>query len=334
MNVSTPSETLLLRFPNYQVNNGRCRIQGSQTLLLSKQGDRLYGKLPWIWDEQHDAATLTGYLTGQSLSMTLTPPSIGGFRLSFRGEQKASASSASTSYAGVVEAHDYCRNIKGNSFTLTLISPVQPNRQSAKIPLFQKPFELEYLITNYFDHKLPQQFQDNNGALVTWNGQELLLGSPGASIDGHAGYDWATPEGTPLLAVADGTVFRAEESEPFFCPLLGKMTSGLDVYLEHTAPSGDRFMSEYVHLSRIDVQSGQAIKAGDVIGLSGNTGCSTGPHLHFGVYRIADNQQWKIIDPYGWSGSTRDPWSQAFNGTESVWLWKEGKTPILYEWGQ
>lgn len=330
---SGQSKTFLLRFPNYWVVNGRCQAEGTQTLLLSQRGDRIDGKLSWIWNDINDAATITGTITQHNVSMTLIPPSIGGFRLVFNGDVDTSASQPPSSFSGTVDAQDTCRRQDG-VFTLTALTSAQPSPQSLKQPLFQKPFELEYLMTNYFDHQVPRQFQDNNGYFVTWTGKALPLGSPGASIDGHAGYDWSTPEGTPLLAVADGVVHTAGESSVFYCPPLEKEISGLDVYLEHTAPNGDRFSTEYVHLSQIDVKPGQSVKAGDVIGLSGNTGCSTGPHLHFGVYRISKNQQWTIVDPYGWSSSDVDPWSQDSDGTESPWLWKDGEAPILYEYGR
>ncbi|MEB3212772.1 MAG: M23 family metallopeptidase [Leptolyngbyaceae bacterium] len=327
------STTFLLQFPSHWVSGGKCQVKGTQTMLVTKRGDRLDGRLSWIWNNKNDAAILSGSLTPQSVDMTLVPPSIGGFGLTFKGSPAPSTTPQLPSFSGRVEAQDTCRNQDG-AFTLTPVQPGVPNPQSAQLPFFRKPFELDYLITNYFDHQVPRQFQDNNGYFVTWTGQQLSLGSPGASIDGHAGYDWATPEGTPLLAVADGVVYAAGESETFFCPPLNRDTSGLEVYLEHTAPNGDRFGSEYVHLSRVDVVPGQAVKKGQVIGISGNTGCSTGPHLHFGVYRISNNQRWTIIDPYGWNGSRQDPWSRDANGAPSVWLWEAGHAPILYEYGR
>ncbi|MCL1464234.1 M23 family metallopeptidase [Argonema galeatum A003/A1] len=152
-------------------------------------------------------------------------------------------------------------------------------------------------------------------------------------MDGHEGYDWLMPEGTPLLAVAPGVVSFAGEGQPFRCPPLGNRTvTGLYLYIIHTAPNGERFQSEYVHLSRIGVQNGQPVRSGQQIGLSGNTGCSTAPHLHFGVRRLTNtnNGQPTLIDPYGWSGNNPDPWSQNPNGANSVMLWKKGQAPRIF----
>ncbi|MEM7772387.1 MAG: M23 family metallopeptidase [Cyanobacteria bacterium P01_E01_bin.6] len=323
----------LLRFPGYWVTNGRCQQDGTQTMLLSMRGDRLEGKLPWVWNNQHDAATLIGTVTDTAITMTLTPPSIGGFEVAFSGTSDKATPGSSTAFSGKVNAKDACQKQNG-TFTLNRIERSNPDSQASHLPLFQKPFDLEFLTTNYFDHQVPRQFQDNNGYLMTWAGQQLSIGSPGAGIDGHAGYDWSTPEGTPLLSVADGVIHTAGKSESFFCPPLNQETAGLEVYIEHSAPNGDRFASEYIHLSRIDVVAGQSVKAGQVIGLSGNTGCSTGPHLHFGVYRISRSQEWTIVDPYGWTAASLDPWSRDADGAESLWLWKEGQAPVLYEYGR
>lgn len=85
----------------------------------------------------------------------------------------------------------------------------------------------------------------------------------------HSGADYAAPEGTPVRAVADGTVALAEEH--FF--------AGKSVFVDH----GEGLISMSFHLSDIEVEEGQEVEAGDVIGRVGATGRATGPHLHFGV---------------------------------------------------
>ena len=336
-------ETWLLRFPKHWVANNQCQIQGTSTMIVTKTSDRLEGRLPWIWNGMNDAARLTGTVSGNAIAMTLQPPSIGGFSLIFEGikshsnqgenPQAEKSQGDAETFSGQVNADGVCRRFNG-TFTLTPIKRLTPSPDVKQVPFFYKPFELEFLTTNYFDHNVPLQFHDDNGYLVSWDGQQRPIGSPGAGIDGHGGYDWVLPEGTPLLAVADGIVNVAGESQSFFCPPLNRETSGLEVSIDHQAPNGDRLASEYLHLSRLDGVPGQSVKAGQVIGLSGNTGCSTGPHLHFGVYRMTNTQQWILIDPFGWNAASPDPWSRNSFENESMWLWQANQAPVLYEYGR
>jgi murein DD-endopeptidase MepM/ murein hydrolase activator NlpD len=87
---------------------------------------------------------------------------------------------------------------------------------------------------------------------------------------------------------------------------------GLYVRVRHQQLNIDTL---YAHLSRQDVKVGQAVKFGQVIGLSGNTGNSTGPHLHYEVRLITDSGQPDLasagetyrgrVDPMAWSAGLR-----------------------------
>lgn len=92
----------------------------------------------------------------------------------------------------------------------------------------------------------------------------------------HRGMDFGVPEGTPVYAPDGGVVVQFTNS---FTPWNGQQVRafGRGVCLDH----GDGWWSLYAHLSRIDVAIGQLIQPGDRLGLSGNTGVSTGPHLHW-----------------------------------------------------
>ncbi|WP_202388799.1 M23 family metallopeptidase [Pontixanthobacter aquaemixtae] len=87
----------------------------------------------------------------------------------------------------------------------------------------------------------------------------------------HAGLDFRASRGTPIVAVTDGRVVGA-----------GRMGGcGNAVRLNHAGGLATR----YCHMSRIAVRGGQSVQRGQVIGYVGSTGLSTGPHLHYEMYR-------------------------------------------------
>jgi murein DD-endopeptidase MepM/ murein hydrolase activator NlpD len=186
------------------------------------------------------------------------------------------------------------------------------------LPLLLSPLEGSLRPSNQFDHTQPQAGfgRPNDGRFTRWCGG-------GGSYDGHNGWDWPVAEGTPVLAAGPGEVRRATTEAPFFCPFLGREVSGMFVQVTHVAPQGETFVTEYLHLSQFLVGAGTRVSAGQPIGLSGNTGCSTGPHLHFAVYRQFGNRGQGLIpvDPFGWQGSGADPWAGDPDGAASPWLW-------------
>jgi murein DD-endopeptidase MepM/ murein hydrolase activator NlpD len=199
---------------------------------------------------------------------------------------------------------------------------VSESSANAVVPFFGRPFAGPAPVGNDFDHDLPLAGAEN-GYLLT------LCGVRDATqVDGHPGYDYRLPEGTPLLAVADGTVLFAGLEPLHPCPELGRSVQSLLVEIVHHAPNGEELVSVYGHLSRVDVATGDRVSSGTVIGLSGNTGCSGTPHLHFGVARKT-GAEYRLFDPYGWHGAGADPWAVDPRGAESTWLWKDGQAPPL-----
>jgi murein DD-endopeptidase MepM/ murein hydrolase activator NlpD len=97
----------------------------------------------------------------------------------------------------------------------------------------------------------------------------------------HDGTDFNAPIGTPVAAAADGTVIMVQTYGGY----------GKAIKIDH----GGGVVTLYGHLSSYDVEDGQKVAAGQVIARSGNTGTSTGPHLHFSV--IVDGTP---VDPLTW----------------------------------
>jgi murein DD-endopeptidase MepM/ murein hydrolase activator NlpD len=87
----------------------------------------------------------------------------------------------------------------------------------------------------------------------------------------HAGIDFKASYGTPIMAVSDGRVTSAGRSGG----------CGIQVRLEH----GGALSTRYCHMSRMAVSPGMQVRRGQVIGYVGSTGLSTGPHLHYEMYR-------------------------------------------------
>ncbi len=94
----------------------------------------------------------------------------------------------------------------------------------------------------------------------------------------HKGVDIANKAGTPVLAADAGKVIISGWPD--------NVGYGNRIFIDH----GNGFITVYAHLSRIDVTVGQTVNRGNVIGLIGSTGRSTGPHLHFEV-RASDKSQ-------------------------------------------
>lgn len=99
----------------------------------------------------------------------------------------------------------------------------------------------------------------------------------------HEGIDFVAPEGTPVVAAAAGDVAVAGNVHGY----------GLTVIMRHEHQTRE---SRYAHLSQILVKPGERVEAGTVIGLVGNTGFSTGPHLHF-EWREMREGIWVATDP-------------------------------------
>ncbi|MCP9997264.1 M23 family metallopeptidase [Streptomyces werraensis] len=90
----------------------------------------------------------------------------------------------------------------------------------------------------------------------------------------HSGQDYAVPTGTPVVAAHGGTVVKAGGNGAGDGPAYGNA-----IVIKH----GNKTYSQYAHLSSVHVKVGQVVKTGQKIASSGNTGNSSGPHLHFEI---------------------------------------------------
>jgi murein DD-endopeptidase MepM/ murein hydrolase activator NlpD len=122
----------------------------------------------------------------------------------------------------------------------------------------------------------------------------------------HTGVDIACPVGTPIYALAPGRVAIADP--------VSDNANGMWVRVEHIPMHIDHYdvdghSSNYLHLSEVYVKQGQYVGAGTMLGLSGNTGNSTGPHLHLSVHD-PEAGPW-FTDPVNvvewWEGSVIEP---------------------------
>ena len=117
---------------------------------------------------------------------------------------------------------------------------------------------------------------DRVPTLLPLSGEYLLTSSFGVRADPmthlpsmHEGIDFVAPVGTPVMVTAPGKVVRAEYSGAY-----GNM-----VEVSHE----EGFVTRYAHLKTIFVKPGQSLERLSLVGTLGNTGRSTGPHLHYEV---------------------------------------------------
>ena len=135
---------------------------------------------------------------------------------------------------------------------------------------------------------------------VNWASADYRYGDlfPDSEII-HTGIDIGADRGTPVIAAASGKVTwageglykgGAVEGDPY----------GIAVAIRHDFDyNGKEVYTIYAHMDRVDVVVGQKVTAGQQIGIVGNTGKTTGPHLHFEV-RIADNSFFYTRNPELW----------------------------------
>jgi murein DD-endopeptidase MepM/ murein hydrolase activator NlpD len=116
----------------------------------------------------------------------------------------------------------------------------------------------------------------------------------------HTGVDIDAEEGTPILAAGPGTVISADWG--LFSGASGNIHDpyGQAVVVRHDfGYKGETLFTIYAHMSEIIAVRGQRVETGDILGLVGSTGATTGPHLHFEV-RLGENTFFRTYNPELW----------------------------------
>ena len=188
---------------------------------------------------------------------------------------------------------------------------------SNQTQVFQIPFDyvkstdLEDKITSFFDHRYPylgnkQEPQEFSTTTLSYLGKELP--QPYQYYSSHDGIDWGLPLNSNIYAVADG-------SASYFYQPTGL---GHAIRIDHN----NGYITIYGHLSEtnlITTNSTVVVKKGQKIGQVGMSGNTSGPHLHFTVYKGVKELAYKT-DPFGWQGEFADPWISI--GVKSDYLWE------------
>ena len=212
--------------------------------------------------------------------------------------------------------------------TRTFRALAAPATATTSNAFLTRPYFGSHTVTSIFDHCNPDYSLDgkvcefdgvvgyrsngvdpsfSKGYAITPGGSDYLY------YDGHNGWDIAKYYEN-ILAASDGVVRLAGIDPNNTC-------FGTNIIIDH--PNG--FSTRYAHLNATYVSAGANVTRGQVIAQSGNTGCSSGPHLHFGVYITSS---WTAIDPYGWSAASADPWPY---DQGNLWLTGSPQYPLPFE---
>ena len=129
-------------------------------------------------------------------------------------------------------------------------------------------------------------------------GQAFLVSQADDGAFSHTGperhaVDWQMPEGTTVLAARAGIVVETKDDSSVGGPDRRFENCANYIMIQHS----DGTIGNYAHLMKngVKVKVGQEVKVGDVIGLSGNTGFSSGPHLHFSVFKTRNGSERESI---------------------------------------
>jgi hypothetical protein len=201
--------------------------------------------------------------------------------------------------------------VAGVAFIITL-----PWAQSVIAGYLSHPLE-NFIVNSWMDHKTPHERDDQDIAIMVRYDGQIFPDSESSINDcqlgincynGHSGTDLRASDNTPVYAAGDGVITNGYSSNGGYWLRIWHFSQGYSSYYGH--------LSQYV-------KSDGSINKGELIAYSGHSGTKLA-HLHFGVY---DSQiGWRPIDPFGWSGTTTDPWPY-----NQGYLWDDEAPP---SWGE
>jgi murein DD-endopeptidase MepM/ murein hydrolase activator NlpD len=193
--------------------------------------------------------------------------------------------------------------------------------QVFQIPFdYKKSTDLVDKITSFFDHRYPylgNKSEPSEFSSTTLNYLGKELPEPYQYYSSHDGIDWALPLNANIYSVYDG------KATYFYQP------NGLGHTIRVDHQNG--YITIYGHLSDqnlITTSTEVSVKKGQKIGQVGMSGNTSGPHLHFTVYKGTKDLPYKT-DPFGWEGNFEDPWIQY--GVKSDYLWEIKNKEIVLQ---
>lgn len=192
-------------------------------------------------------------------------------------------------------------NMKGSTrFPVTRTFPPHQTTEAFSLAPIHEDEEWHYTLTNCY--LLGSMYAVHDDSVVYH-----LPYEPGRSFEVSQGFDgafshtgperyaidWEMPEGTPVLAARRGVVVEVEQNSTVGGPDRKFENSANYILIQHS----DGTIGNYAHLlpHGAKVRVGQSVETGDLIGLSGNTGFSSGPHLHFSVFKARNGNERESI---------------------------------------
>lgn len=169
--------------------------------------------------------------------------------------------------------------------------------RATSYPSYEVPLSLDMLGWDHYWFARPVSADAVNFGLPYY--EYGTDGSPDAPLRIHTGIDIPNPKGTTIRAAADGIVnFATDADNPVF---QNSVSYGKVVVIDHIQYgfNGQPVFTLYAHLEAVLVSEGDVVKKGDPIALMGDTGHTTGPHVHFEI-RMGENSYGSTYNPVLW----------------------------------